>query len=325
METSQSRRNPAASEVRLTSLASVVAVAIAVSSALALQAQVIAPGERERLTVQNASGLQMMVVTADDDPRLRVMLPGHVRADTSIHILFPEHVTAVKEGSTAAEQLYVFRPGRAGVRPTWRRRGNSLEYERALQGGIDLRARATLEDDGVRFRYELTNRSAQAYAMIYAVTDPRLTSLFHDQRLERTFVHHADGFDLLASETPARLTMPLSRWLPARYLASHTWPIPANRVEVRGDGVTYYNKSRRVDEPFIATRSTDGDWVIASFARDAGNVWSNPALTCQHVDPQTSLAPGEKAVLEIKMLILRGSLDDALRRAREQRPSLEAR
>jgi hypothetical protein len=86
--------------------------------------------------------------------------------------------------------------------------------------------------------------------------------------------------------------------------------------------VTYYNKSRKVDEPFIATLSRDGLWVVASFAGEAGNVWSNPELTCQHVDPQTSLVPAQRATLAMKILILRGSLDDALRRAREQRASL---
>ncbi len=53
------------------------------------------------------------------------------------------------------------------------------------------------------------NNSRVAYDMIYAPTDPRLTSIFHDVRLERTYVHHADGFDLLASETLPRLTIPL--------------------------------------------------------------------------------------------------------------------
>ena len=119
-------------------------------------------------------------------------------------------------------------------------------------------ARVTLDDDGVRFHYEFANRSNNTYELIYAPTDPRLTSIFHDIRLERTYVHHGDGFDLLASETPGRLTMPLNQWLPARYLASFTWPIPAKRIERRDDGITYYNKSRPVDQPVIATLSTDG-------------------------------------------------------------------
>jgi len=78
-----------------------------------------------------------------------------------------------------------------------------------------------------------------------------------------------------------------------------------------------------VDQPFIATVSKDGEWVVASFARETGNVWSNPALTCQHVDPQTSLRPGQRASLEVKILVLHGSLGDALQRAIRQRASLK--
>jgi hypothetical protein len=159
--------------------------------------------------------------------------------------------------------------------------------------------------------------------MIYAVTDPRLTSIFHDERLERTYVHHKEGFDLLASETPGRLTMPLKRWLPSRYMASFTWPIPRQRVEQRGDGITYYNKSRAVDQPLIATLSTDRKWVVASVTRTSGNVWSNPELTCQHVDPQTALLPGQQATLEVKILVFQGSLDDVLQKAISQRNTLQ--
>jgi len=49
----------------------------------------------------------------------------------------------------------------------------------------------------------------------------------------------------------------------------------------------------RVDEPLIVTLSTDRKWIVASFIRATGNVWSNPELTCQHVDPQTSAALGQ--------------------------------
>jgi hypothetical protein len=273
--------------------------------------------------IQNAAGLRLLVAADHTSPVLRVILPGRPASDRSIEILFPEHVTVVEQGQGSAQQLYMFRPGQRGDRPPWRRSSASLEYERDLGNGIHLLARATLEDDGVRFRYEVRNESRVAYKMIYAPTDPRLTSIFHDTRLERTYVHHADGFDLLASETPRRLTLPLDQWLPARYLVSFTWPIPTQRVERRDDGIPYYNKSRAVDMAFIATVSTDKAWVIASFARTAGNVWSNPELTCQHVDPQTSLPPGQRAIIELKMLVIRGSLDDALERAIRQRESLK--
>jgi len=102
-----------------------------------------------------------------------------------------------------------------------------------------------------------------------------------------SYVHHKNGFDLLASETPARLTMPLEDWLPNRYRASYTWPVEPNRIEKKEEGVTWYNKSRPVDAPFLATQSTDGKWILATFSRDPGNVWGNPELTCQHADPET--------------------------------------
>lgn len=70
------------------------------------------------------------------------------------------------------------------------------------------------------------------------------------------------------------------------------------------------------------TVSSDTAWVIASFTRTTGNVWSNPELTCQHVDPQTTLAPGATAATEMKILVLRGSLRSAYQRMLQQRSSL---
>jgi hypothetical protein len=106
-------------------------------------------------------------------------------------------------------------------------------------------------------------------------------------------------------------------------LASFAWPIPAKLVERRDDGITYYNKSRVVDEPLIATTSTDRKWMVASFARTTGNVWSNPELTCQHVDPEISLPPGASGSMEIKILVFQGSLDDVLTKVVGQRKTLE--
>lgn len=237
-------------------------------------------------------------------------------------MIFPEHVTVRKTGGNDTEHLYLFQPGQRGAAPVWRRTGNSLEYEKDLEAGVQMLARAALDDDGVLFRYEFLNRSRLAFDMIYAVTDPRLTGMFHDVRLERTYVHHQNGFDLLASEMPARLNIPLDRWLPVRYLASFTWPIPDKLVEKRGDGITYYNKSRAVDEPMIATLSADRKWLVASFSRTTGNVWSNPELTSQHVDPQPPLPAGGTATLEVKILVLRGSLDQALQKVAAGRAAL---
>jgi hypothetical protein len=266
--------------------------------------------------------MQLIVVQENTYPTLRIVLPGHPASDRAIEVIFPEHLTVRQRGSSDARQLYMFEPGPSGERPSWRRSEGWLEYERNLPGVVHMLARATLEEDGVRFHFRLRSQSNVTYDLIWAPIDPRLTSLFHDVRLERTYVHHADGFDLLASETPRRLTMPLNEWLPARYLASFTWPMPSQPVE-RRDGIPHYNKSRAVDAPFIATRSQDGRWVVASFTRNTGNVWSNPELTCQHVDPQAALSPAEEAILETKVLVIRGSLDDVFKMAMQQRDSLQ--
>jgi hypothetical protein len=275
------------------------------------------------LAVQSKSGLGLVVAEEDTDPALHVVLPGHTDSDRTIYVLFPEHVTVRKSREKDGKHLYLFRPGKVGNRPAWHKSGNSLEYQRDLEGNLHLLARATLEDDGVRFQYQFTNGSNIAYETIYAPTDPRLIGIFHDVRLQRTYVHHANGFDLLASETPNRLTMPLDQWLPARYLASFTWPVPPKLIERRGDGITYYNKSRPVDEPLIITVSDDGKWVEASFARTTGNVWSNPELTCQHVDPEVGLGSRSTATVEVKLLVFPGSLEDALSKTKAQRKRLQ--
>ncbi|HEX5171507.1 MAG TPA: hypothetical protein VFW11_20155 [Cyclobacteriaceae bacterium] len=271
--------------------------------------------------VRNSSGMQLMVAEENIQPTLRLVLPGRPTSDRAIEIIFPEHLTVRERGKTDAYQLYLFRPGQSGERPKWQQSERSLEYERNFRS-VNMLARATLEEDGILFYFRLRNQSRMTYDLIWAPIDPRLTSEFYDVRLERTYVHHADGFDLLASETPDRLTMPLSRWLPARYLVSYTWPIPPKRAELR-DGITYYNKSRVVDAPFIATLSKDGSWVVASFTRNTGNVWSNPELTCQHVDPQAALSPGEEVILETKVLVTRSSLDEVFKIAMQQRGSLK--
>jgi hypothetical protein len=73
----------------------------------------------------------------------------------------------------------------------------------------------------------------------------------------------------------------------------------------------------------IATLSEDRTWVAASFARDPGNVWSNPELTCQHVDPQVVLMHGGHAEYELKILVFKGTLEDALAKVKSQSGGLK--
>src|SRR5260370_24934022 len=109
--------------------------------------------------------------------------------------------------------------------------GKELQWQTEFAPGIDFRARVSHEPDGVVYHYEFINRSDVDFDSVQAVTDPRMLSpLLHDVRLERTYIHTANGFVLLASEMPERLTMPLDTWLPNGNRASFTWPVPSKRV-----------------------------------------------------------------------------------------------
>jgi hypothetical protein len=272
--------------------------------------------------ISNPEGLRMSIDKADRDPAIHVTIPGGPEKERSFNILLPEHVTVREHGQTEAKHLYIYRPGLEGKIPNWKQVGNALEYSEELSG-IGFFARATLEADGILFHYQFENRSDTDFDMAWAVTDPRFKTFFYDPRLERTYVHHANGFELLASETPARLSMPLNQWLPARYLAQLTAPIPEQRVQHRDDGITYYYKSRVVDLPMIATLSTDRKWIAASFTRETGNVWSNPELTCQHVDPQVSVPARQTGYYEVKLLIFQGTLEQAREKVLQERPRLQ--
>jgi hypothetical protein len=287
--------------------------------ALLLFTSTFAPavGQAQTPEVRNSAGIEMKIDTADKDPAVSVTVPDGSPNDRKFKILLPEHVTVRRHGQTEVQHLYIYDHNPASQAPKWKNIGNALEYENDF-GQIHFVARATLVDDGILFHYDFVNRGATDYDMVTAVTDPRFHAVFYDPRLERTYVHHKDGFVLLASATPERLTMPLTEWFPVRYLASYTAPIPSELVQRPGDGITYRYSPERVDAPMIATLSKDGTWVAASFSRDPGNVWTNPQLTCQHVDPQVPLPHGAHAQYEMKILIFKGTLQDALQKASAQ-------
>jgi hypothetical protein len=264
----------------------------------------------------------MTVDTQDRNPALSVTVPDGPTDNRSFKILLPEHVTVRAHGESEGKHLYIFRPGTDGELPVWKRDGNSLEYAKDF-GQIHFVALATLSDDGILFHYEFVNHSKTDYDMVTAVTDPRFRAVFYDPRLERTYVHTTGGFELLASDAPERLAVPLTEWFPVRYLASTTNPIPPDRVQRRSDGITYRYKSGRADVPMIATLSQDGSWVAATFSRHTGNVWNNPELTCQHADPEVPLANGGEVQVEEKILIFKGSLEDALRKTEQELPTLK--
>jgi len=276
------------------------------------------------LSVTNTVGLTMSVAEEDANPALWLSIPGEPNGQNAVLILFPEHVTVRKHGSNEAEHIYLWRAGNAGTPPNWMLTGNGLKYEMEFERDIHFIARALLENDGVVLHYEFINASDTDYDSVQAITDPRMLSpMLHDVRLERTYVHGANGFRLLASDMPERLTMPLDRWLPNRYRVSYSWPVDQNRVEKQADGIVFFNAAQRTDEPVLATLSTDHHWIMATFSRNPGNLWTNPDLTCQHADPEIAVAHSHTGVVEEKVLLFAGTLDDVLTKVHQQRPSLK--
>jgi hypothetical protein len=228
-----------------------------------------------------------------------------------------------KRGTNRAQHLYLWRSGLAGSRSNWVRVGSSLQYETDFPSDIHFLVRALLEPDGVLYHYEFVNRSDIDFDSVQAITDPRMLSPFlHDVRLERTYVHSRQAFALLGSDMPERLTMPLRDWLPNRYRISYAWQVDKMRVQKQEDGITFYNASQRADEPVIATISTDHHWIMATFSRNPRNLWTNPDLTCQHADPDIAVPRHKTGVIEEKMLLFPGTLDDVLSKVHEQGMSL---
>ncbi|MGC1650811.1 MAG: hypothetical protein WA741_33725, partial [Candidatus Sulfotelmatobacter sp.] len=221
------------------------------------------PQAAQSLSISTASGLTIRVANEHADPSLWLSVSEEASGQDAVLVILPEHVTVRRRGTNEAEHLYLWRPGQSGSRPHWTQVRNALQYEAEFAPGIHLLSQVSLAPDGVLYHYEFVNRSDVDFDSVQAVTDPRMISpLFHDVRLERTYVHGPQGFVLLASDIPERLTMPLDQWLPNRYRISYSWPAERTRVQKQADGITFLNASQRADEPVIATVSTDRRWIM---------------------------------------------------------------
>ena len=277
---------------------------------LLLSSLLSASAQNELSLVDTKSGIKLLVVDKNY-PMLRLLLPNQSEQERGIEIEFPEHVSGLNVQSALYEHLYLESRGNENRRtlPEWTVSGNTISYRTILNGNVSLTAEAQLDSSGIRYTYTFTNHSNISYNHLQAVTCVKLYSAFSDTLLERTYVHHNNGFDLLASETPERLTMRLDQWLPCRYLVSFSWPLSEKRIEKDEDSITRYNKSRKVDLPVMATLSHDRKWVVATFTQETGNLWTNPERSCQHADPETTLNPNEIKALRLATFVYKGTLD----------------
>jgi len=274
------------------------------------------------LVLRNRDGLTVRPIGDSNRPAIAVALPDAQGADAVV-VELPEH--AWRRSTAGAEPEWFYRmytsESRYMGKTTWHREGDALVYSMALPAGITLAGTATLHSDGLLIEYEIGNPGDTAFVETQAPTCIKLYRPFTDVFLERTYVHHADGLDLIASETPERLTKNTEEWLPCRYIvrsSPQTAP-PKDRIERQADRVTRYHKFRPADAPFIATGSNPPGWVAATHALSCPAVWTNPARTCHHTDVSAPLPANSKAKLALKLYLFRGTVADAWRRVASQR------
>ena len=283
------------------------------------------PSAEDRLVMTcPQTGVRVLALTNQTSPRIRLVLPGQPLDRHGVEVEFPEVVMARQKDKPSQTLFMVDRRPKAQAADTkvppyqWKLAGNALSYQMDLGRGVSMIAHALPESDGVRLRLSFANASGVSYADFCPIVCPQFgyDPPLADRRLERTWVHHAEGFELLAVDFPERLTEPLQDWVQSRVHAYRRPPaglLPAQKnvaPEFQRGFWMQYNNLRPIDDPVIATTSTDGQWVAATYSPLAGHVWSNPDWTCQHSDVAASLPAGGKAVTEVKFFLFRGTLKD---------------
>jgi hypothetical protein len=242
---------------------------------------------------------------------LHVWIPG--QAYPSAIVELPEHAWGKARLEDEPSWFYHLYRREAQFRGkgTWTRNDNVLRYALELPSRARIAGSATLGPDGLTLEYEIT-WDGRTLAEVQAPTCIKLYRPFTDVFLERTYVHHSDGLELLAEETPERLARNAEEWLPCRYVARCEAPAVAQqqRVERQPDGVVRYTKTRLADVSLIATESLPAGWIAATHALNAPTVWTNPARTCHHADSSTMLKPDAPARLGLKLYLMKGTLND---------------
>lgn len=281
----------------------------------AAAAQPALPQQNAPLTVTDArSGLRLERFGDPQRPTVALFLP-HAQ-DPAVVIELPEHAWRKAAPDGQQEWFYKMYSSDPAFRGQveWAQSKDRLGFTMTTPSGYVLRTQATLQADGLDIVHQVSHQSVQRHAAIEAVTCVKLYRPFTDVFLDRTYVHHADGLDLISSETKGRTSKNAEEWLPCRYVAlvNKNGRRGEYRVE-KLDAVTRYFKSKPADVAFLATESTTGNWTAATFARGCESVFTNPARTCHHVDPEARGITNGQATLRLKVYLVKGRAQDAWR------------
>lgn len=69
-------------------------------------------------------------------------------------------------------------------------------------------------------------------------------------------------------------------------------------------------KSRDAYNVFLATESQPAGWNAVTHALNCESVFTNPSRTCHHADLVQVAIPGDRALLRLKVYMLRGTAKD---------------
>src|ERR1022692_4001540 len=164
----------------------------------------LAQGTSDSFAVTSHSGLRMERHGDSQRPAVALFLPETKYPSAIIEM--PEHAwRRQKETDEQAwfYKMYTSDPALRGE-VNWVRDGNTLSYSMKTPSGFTLNSKASLEPDGVAIAHEVTSNSVSHLAAVQATTCVKLYRPFSDVFLERTYIHHPEGLELIASETPDR-------------------------------------------------------------------------------------------------------------------------
>jgi hypothetical protein len=266
----------------------------------------------DSFALASSSGLRIERHGDSQRPAIALFLPE--TKYPSVIIEMPEHAWRKERETDEQSWFYKMYSSDKMLRGdvTWSRGGNALSYSMKTPSGFILNSKASLEADGLAIAHQVISNNVSHLAAVEAVTYVKLYRPFSDVFLERTYIHHPEGLDFIASETPERLEKNAEEWLPCRYIArvGENAPRAEYRVE-RLDGVTRYFKSRAADAAFIATESQPVGWTAATHAVNCDSVFTNPARTCHHTDPRALSVTDGRAILRLKVYVVKGTAKDA--------------
>jgi hypothetical protein len=265
----------------------------------------------DKFAVAAGSGLRMERHGDPQRPAVSLFLPETKYPSAIIEM--PEHAWRKEKVDSEQAWFYQMYSSDRALRGevNWLKDGNTLSFSMKTPSGFILNSKASLEMNGVAIIHEVISSSVPQLAAVEATTCVKLYRPFTDVFLERTYVHDPEGLELIASETADRFEKNAEEWLPCRYIArvGKNAPPAEHRVE-RLDGVTRHFRSRAADAAFLATESLPGGWTAATHAVNCESVFTNPARTCHHADPRALAITDGRAVLRLKVYVLKGTPKD---------------